>query len=658
MGMIKRVKEYYLNSSIRVKINISIVGAAGIILLVLLSIVSLRSRSIVLDNAEKAATALGKENSSKAVEFVNSKESALQMMASSFESQSGMLDMKFDLYKNTIRHVLEEDQEVYAIWYIEDFKVSDSSQVQKFLHCKEAAVDSKMLLSKVETDFGYSQVKSTGEVWISDPINVSGTWLFDIAVPLKVDGKIVGAAGYIIKVDYLNKIVSEALKAEDGACKIITGTGIVVAHADKGQIGHKTDEGDDTDAIIERVKKNELISDYVYSSTFKGEAYKVFVPISFDGTKYTWSFCTVVPTSKMLHETHMLALVTIFLIIVGLLVLVYVTNILSRMLTRPVVLASEQLSLISEGRLGMAKELDIHSNDEIGQMVEGLNQLTFSLKNLAHFADEVGHGNLDVSMEAKNEQDVIGKAMVEMKQNLIDAREADEKRRHEDELRSWKITGNARIHEAVRRENTSIKQLCTAIVKEIISYTGAIQGGIFVIDDTDTNERYIDLVACIAYSRKKMMQKRIPIEEGLIGRCIYEKAPILLSEIPQDYLSITSGLGDKNPNFLAIIPLMNNEEIVGVFEIASFKEFDSHVIEYLTKAAEGLASAISSVKINERTQRLLDQTKQYAEEMGAQEEELRQNMEEMQAAQEEMYRKSRDYEDTIARLKDELAQKA
>lgn len=654
--MIKRVKEYYLNSSIRVKINISIVGAAGIILLVLLSIVSLRSRSIVLDNAEKAATALGKENSSKAVEFVNSKESALQMMASSFEGQSGMLDMKFDLYKNTIKHVLEQDEEVYAIWYVEDFKVSDSSHVQKFIHCK-AAVDSKALLARIESDFGYSQVKNTGEVWISDPVNANGTWLFDIAVPLKVDGKIVGAVGYIIDVAYLNKIVSEALDSEDGACKIITGTGLVVAHADKSQIGRKTDEGDDTDVVLERIKKNELFSDYVYSSTFKGEAYKVFVPITFDGTKYTWSFCTLVPTSKMLYETHMLALVTILLIIVGLLVLFYVTNFLSRMLTKPVVLTSEQLSLISEGRLGMAKELDIHSNDEIGQMVEALNQLTFSLKNLAHFADEVGHGNLDVNMEAKNEQDVIGKAMVEMKQNLIEAREADNNRRQEDDLRSWKITGNARIHEAIRRENTSIKQLCTAIIKEIISYTDAIQGGIFVIDDTETSDRYVDLVACIAYSRKKMLQKRMPIEEGLIGRCIYEKAPILLSEIPQDYLSITSGLGDKNPSFLAIIPLMNNEEIVGVFEIASFKEFDNHVIEYLTKAAEGLASAISNVKINERTQRLLDQTKQYAEEMGAQEEELRQNMEEMQAAQEEMYRKSKDYEDTIARLKDELAQK-
>lgn len=162
------------------------------------------------------------------------------------------------------------------------------------------------------------------------------------------------------------------------------------------------------------------------------------------------------------------------------------------------------------------------------------------------------------------------------------------------------------------------------------------------------------MISCIAYNRKKMMAKRIGIDEGLVGRCIYEKAPIILTEVPQDYLVITSGMGDGRPDFLAIVPLLNNEDVVGVVEVASFDEKPQYVLEYLEKAAESLASAIANVKVNERTQRLLNQAKMFAEEVAAQEEELRQNMEEMQASQEEMHRKTEEYEQTIKRLKKEV----
>ena len=101
------------------------------------------------------------------------------------------------------------------------------------------------------------------------------------------------------------------------------------------------------------------------------------------------------------------------------------------------------------------------------------------------------------------------------------------------------------------------------------------------------------MISCIAYNRKKMMAKRIGIDEGLVGRCIYEKAPIILTEVPQDYLVITSGMGDRRPDFLAIVPLLNNEDVVGVVEVASFDEKPQYVLEYLEKAAESLASACS-----------------------------------------------------------------
>lgn len=635
----------------------AVIGAAGVILVLIMTVVLLRTSKVVSEDAEKYAAIVCKENAAWASDYVDEKIGSLKTTAYCFESQEGMGDLKFDLYKNMIDRIIKDDSTMYAMWYIEDFRMSDSSLVQKHIAGVGVSGKSAELFSLIEKDGGYLQAKQNNEMVISEPLNVNGTWVVSIAMPYSSNGKVVGVVGYLLKTDFLNSIVVESMDSKDVACKIITNNGNIAAHPNKANIGQKLNEGDQTDEIVESIKSHTDHMSYSYSATFGEEAYKVFTPIDFSMVKEKWSFCTMVPKSMITHKTNMLILLLLVLLVLGLGFLAITTNAIAKLFTDPIIQTSKELSLIAEGRLDETQEVNIHSNDEIGEMVNGLNLLLVSQKQLAYFANEVGNGNLDAAIEAKSDKDIIGKAMVEMKQNLIVARDAEEQRRYEDKIQDWKFEGTARIHETIRKENASIKHLCDSILHEVIGYTGSIQGGIFVINDDQMDERYVELVSCIAYNRKKMMVKRLAIDEGLIGRCIYEKAPIVLSEIPQDYLSITSGLGDNNPNYLVIMPLINNEQIVGVIEVAAFKEMESHVVDYLGKTAESLASAISNVNINERTQRLLDKTKEYAEETGAQEEELRQNMEEMQASQEEMHRKSQEYEETILSLRAELGDK-
>jgi hypothetical protein len=108
----------------------------------------------------------------------------------------------------------------------------------------------------------------------------------------------------------------------------------------------------------------------------------------------------------------------------------------------------------------------------------------------------------------------------------------------------------------------------------------------------------------------------------------------MCAEIPNGYTSITSGLGDSTPSCLLIVPFPYNEEVEAIFEVAGFKKYGGHHIEFLKKAGEFLAAALQAAKNNNEMQELLRQSREQAEVLKAQEEEMRQNMEEPEATQE------------------------
>ncbi|WP_053405488.1 GAF domain-containing protein [Persicobacter sp. CCB-QB2] len=117
-----------------------------------------------------------------------------------------------------------------------------------------------------------------------------------------------------------------------------------------------------------------------------------------------------------------------------------------------------------------------------------------------------------------------------------------------------------------------------------------------------------------------------------------EAAPIFLTEVPQEYIQITSGLGDARPNNIFIVPLKQNDEVIGVMELAGFEVLATYKQELVLRICDAIAATLISVMRNEKTRKLLEETQLQAEQLRAQEEEMRQNMEEMMATQEEMRR--------------------
>lgn len=294
------------------------------------------------------------------------------------------------------------------------------------------------------------------------------------------------------------------------------------------------------------------------------------------------------------------------------------------------------------------------TNDEVGDMSAALNDLVDSFRKFTTFANEIGNGNYDISFTPLSDEDDLGNALLEMRDNLKKASEEEAKRKQEDEQRHWASQGIAKFSGILRENNDDIEELSYQIIRNLVKYTSANQGGLFIINDDDENEKFIELKAAYAFNKRKYMEKRIDFGVGLIGRAVQEKETIYMNELPENYINITSGLGDANPRSLLIVPLKTNEQVHGAIELATFKDFEQYQIEFIERIAENIASTLASVKINIKTNELLERTQQQAEEMKAQEEEMRQNMEELQATQEESTRREKELKEKLEDCEREL----
>lgn len=261
-----------------------------------------------------------------------------------------------------------------------------------------------------------------------------------------------------------------------------------------------------------------------------------------------------------------------------------------------------------------------------------LEEETRRVNTMSQFIEAVSAGNYDVELTNASDDDSLTSKLVGMRDKL--KRNSDDDRK-----RNWSTSGLAQIGEILRAASTTTTELYDSIIRFVVKYTKSNQGGLFILNEDSDTHKFLELVACYAFERKKYLTRQVEIGDGLIGQCFLEGQRIYLLEVPQEYIRITSGLGGTNPNALLIVPLKVNDQIYGVLELASFNKYQDYEIELVEKLAESIASTVSSVRVNDTTRQLLERTQQQAEEMKSQEEEIRQNMEELEATQEEMRRK-------------------
>lgn len=287
--------------------------------------------------------------------------------------------------------------------------------------------------------------------------------------------------------------------------------------------------------------------------------------------------------------------------------------------------------------------------NEIGLVAKQVNEVIEELKDASEFIERIGDGDLSLNYQVLDNNYAEGKnkladSLVSMQSKLRTINENDEKRK-------WANEGLATFSD-ILRSSQDIQTLGDKIIGSLVQYTKSNQGGIYLLNDENPADKYLELISLFAFDHKKFESRKVKLGEGLLGQTFLEKETTHLTKVPDDYIKITSGLGDAKPGNILLIPLKIDKDVYGMVELASLNQYLPHEIAFVEKLGESIAATLSSVKASEKNAKLLEEFKMTTEAMRSQEEEMRQNMEELQATQEEMARKENSYLEKIRELEE------
>ena len=263
-------------------------------------------------------------------------------------------------------------------------------------------------------------------------------------------------------------------------------------------------------------------------------------------------------------------------------------------------------------------------NQDRLQLIEQINKNKVVISQYTNFAKQIAEDNFSTEELSKSQKQELDRTLLLMKKNFI------EKHKKEQEL-AWVTRGKEKIAE-ILRVNTDYDTLIKETLTNLIDYTNSIQGAFYIFDD---EKKKLVNIFSYAYNREKFQHQEFDIGEGLIGQAAYEKDYVYRKNVPEDYFTIVSGLiGEKKPNVLLITPLIGNEQIQGVIEVASLHDnYSSKVIQLLNELTEIIGQTLFNFKANLTTKKLLEDAQKLTDQLQKNENDLRENAKQMELTQ-------------------------
>src|SRR3954454_6247564 len=229
-----------------------------------------------------------------------------------------------------------------------------------------------------------------------------------------------------------------------------------------------------------------------------------------------------------------------------------------------------------------------------------------------------------------------------MIRNLRETTEANEQQ-------DWLKTNLARISSLMQGQR-DLQTVTRLIMSELTPSVSAQHGAFFLAETAESNDGAADaegelrMVASYGYKKRKAVSNKFKFGEALVGQAALERKPILITKAPDDYIKVSSGLGEANPTNIIVLPVLFEEQVLGVIELASLEEFNEVHLQFLDQLMETVGVVLSTIIANMRTEELLGESQRLAHELQSQSEEL-------QSQQEELKRSNAELEEQAKSLK-------
>ncbi len=266
--------------------------------------------------------------------------------------------------------------------------------------------------------------------------------------------------------------------------------------------------------------------------------------------------------------------------------------------------AARKLSL---GELGLT--ISKPTRDVVGKLAQAVMTIDTNKQKMAAAAADIGKGKFDTPLNIRSEKDVIGKAMLEMRTNLINLSA-------EQEEKIW-MQGSVRAVADAMLGNQSVESISQRVLEMLAKIIGFEVGAFYVAKLPDQ----LHYVSGYALERESDVQKVLNRGQSLAGQAFEEKRMISV-EAPENFYRISTAAGKSKPHHVIIFPLIANHQVEGVIEIGKLTKFGERSIRLLEEVSEKIAVALNAAKSRTRLQELLEETQAQSEELQVQHSEM------------------------------------
>ncbi|MBA2732155.1 MAG: response regulator, partial [Acidobacteria bacterium] len=271
--------------------------------------------------------------------------------------------------------------------------------------------------------------------------------------------------------------------------------------------------------------------------------------------------------------------------------------------------------------------------------------LTTQVRAIAEVSTAVTKGDLtrSIAVEAQGE---VARLKDNINEMIINLKETTQKNTEQD----WLKTNLARFTRMLQgqRDMTTVSQM---VLSELAPLVDA-QQGIFYVNGGNNGTPLMKLLGSYAFTERKNLANEFKAGQGLVGQCVLERERILLTNVPNDYVHIGSGLGQAAPLNIIVLPVLFENEVKAVIELASFNRFNDTHLTFLDQLTESIGIVLNTIEANTRTEQLLLQSQALATELQSQQDELKKTNEQLEKQAESL----RESEELLKSQQEELQQ--